>query len=230
MPLPAVQNFPHHHPHHPTTKVYYTAFDFCGVIYSVGEFVYLTPENAEAPLYLARVISAFEDTRQAGGDRLCIEVQWYERRANMPAQLQEGMHEREVAEWLQTDTNLVGCIERKARVLRARSYEDAAAQLDPADVDGEWHFCRGALDTETMEYRTYDEVEAGGRRVLFAQGGAASRPLWLRGAVRLCVTDRGGFACGGRRQGLAAPGAAQPLGSASSCLPQSPASLAAPPT
>ncbi|GBF97254.1 hypothetical protein Rsub_09945 [Raphidocelis subcapitata] len=140
--------------------MYYTAFDFCGVNYTIGEFVFLTPENPEAPLYLARVISAFEDARQTGGDRLCIEVQWYERRANMPAHLQEGMHEREVAEWLQTDTNLVGCIERKARVLRARSYEEAVAQLDPADADGEWLFCRGVLDTENMDYRTYEEVDA----------------------------------------------------------------------
>jgi hypothetical protein len=52
-----------------------------------------------------------------------LQVQWYERRANMPAHLQEGMHDREVAEWLQTDTNLVGCIERKARVVKAPSYE-----------------------------------------------------------------------------------------------------------
>jgi hypothetical protein len=52
------------------------------------------------------------------------QVQWYERRANMPANLQEGMHDREVVEWLQTDTNLVGCIERKARVVKARSYEE----------------------------------------------------------------------------------------------------------
>jgi hypothetical protein len=42
----------------------------------------------------------------------------------MPPALQEGMHEREVVEWLQTDTNLVGCIERKARVVKARSYEE----------------------------------------------------------------------------------------------------------
>jgi hypothetical protein len=42
----------------------------------------------------------------------------------MPPHLQEGMHDREVAEWLQTDTNLVGCIERKARVVKAASYEE----------------------------------------------------------------------------------------------------------
>jgi hypothetical protein len=46
----------------------------------------------------------------------------------MPPALQEGMHEREVVEWLQTDTNLVGCIERKARVVKARSYGDVSTR------------------------------------------------------------------------------------------------------
>jgi hypothetical protein len=36
--------------------------------------VFLTPEDPGAPLYLARLISAYEDTRAEGGDRLCIEV------------------------------------------------------------------------------------------------------------------------------------------------------------
>ena len=67
-----------------------------------------------APLYIARVTNCYEDLQAEGSERLCIEVQWYERRANMPAHLQAGMHDREVVEWLQTDTNLVGCIERKA--------------------------------------------------------------------------------------------------------------------
>ncbi len=56
----------------------------------------------------------------------------------MPAHLQAGMHDREVVEWLQTDTNLVGCIERKARVIKARSYEEVRAHLR-----GFW---KGAVD------------------------------------------------------------------------------------
>jgi hypothetical protein len=43
--------------------------------------VYLTPEDPGAPLYLARIINAFEDTLQQGGDRLCIEVGAFEARA-----------------------------------------------------------------------------------------------------------------------------------------------------
>jgi hypothetical protein len=123
-----------------------------------------SPQDAGAPLYLARVVSAFEDTSQEGGDRLCIEVQWYERRANMPPHLQEGMHEREVVESLQTDTNLVGCIERKARVIRARSHEEAAALMSinhPGEAGGEWHFCRGVLNCDDFAIKTYEDVEAG---------------------------------------------------------------------
>ncbi|KAI8470406.1 MAG: hypothetical protein J3K34DRAFT_458897 [Monoraphidium minutum] len=140
--------------------LFYGAFQFCGVTYGVGDHVYLTPEDAGAPLYLARITAAFEDTGQQGGDRLCVEVQWYERRANMPPALQEGMHEREVVEWLQTDTNLVGCIERRANVIKAHSYEEAVAQLGPEAAGGEWHFCRGVLEVDSMEFRTYDEVDA----------------------------------------------------------------------
>jgi hypothetical protein len=79
----------------------------------------------------------------------------------MPANLQEGMHDREVVEWLQTDTNLVGCIERKARVVKARSYDHAAAQLAADEAGGDWHFCRGVLEVDNMEFKTYDDVEAG---------------------------------------------------------------------
>jgi hypothetical protein len=91
------------------------------------------------------------------------QVQWYERRANMPAHLQEGMHDREVVEWLQTDQNLVGCIERKARVLKAGSYEEAAAQLPAGEeaADGDWYFCRGVLEVDTLHFTTYEEVAAG---------------------------------------------------------------------
>ncbi len=41
---------------------------------SVGDHVCLTPEDPGAPPYLARLVSAFEDLQQQGGDRLCIEV------------------------------------------------------------------------------------------------------------------------------------------------------------
>ena len=40
----------------------------------VGDFVYLIPEDPSSPLYLARVINAYEDTMAEGSDRLCIEV------------------------------------------------------------------------------------------------------------------------------------------------------------
>jgi hypothetical protein len=53
---------------------YYTSFSFCDAAYAVGDFVYLIPEDPGAPLYLARIINAFEDTAAEGSDRLCIEV------------------------------------------------------------------------------------------------------------------------------------------------------------
>jgi hypothetical protein len=177
----------------------------------VGDHVYLIAEDAAAPLYLTRIVGAFEDLRAEGSERLCIEarararagggrgaatsarvggwgaiagpggsgvcrwgagpaalfalvrsgshspfeapalpppkprsaplphsqVQWYERRANMPPALQRGMHEREVVEWLLTDTNLVGCLERRALVVRARSYEEVGTAAGRA-AGGLW--------------------------------------------------------------------------------------------
>jgi hypothetical protein len=60
-----------------------------------------------------------------------IQVQWYERKANLPLQLQTNMHDREVLESDMTDTNLVGCIDRKAAVFRARSYEEVGVARKP---------------------------------------------------------------------------------------------------
>lgn len=54
--------------------LYYTSFQFCNTTYTIGDHVYLTPEDPGAPLYLARIITAFEDAQQQGGDRLCVEV------------------------------------------------------------------------------------------------------------------------------------------------------------
>lgn len=53
---------------------FYHSFQFCNTTYVIGDHVYLTPEDPGAPLYLARIIHAFEDAQQQGGDRLCIEV------------------------------------------------------------------------------------------------------------------------------------------------------------
>jgi len=81
-------------------------------------------------------------------------------------------------EWLQTDTNLVGCIERKARVIKAPSYEEALATLSAEEAAGDWHFCRGVLEVETMEFKTYDEVAA---------GAVCAVCRWALGVWALCV-------------------------------------------
>ncbi|KIY94336.1 hypothetical protein MNEG_13627 [Monoraphidium neglectum] len=176
--------------------LYYQSFQFCATTYAVGDHVYLTPEDQGAPLYLARITAAFEDTQQQGGDRLCVEVQWYERRNNMPPALQEGMHEREVVEWLQTDTNLVGCIERKARVVKARSYEEAAAQLPPEEAGGEWHFCRGVLEVESMEFRSYEEVDADPAMCVDPRSGQVMRRPAAGPGGSVALGGRGGVDLG----------------------------------
>ncbi|KIY95613.1 hypothetical protein MNEG_12348 [Monoraphidium neglectum] len=52
---------------------YYSSFQFCDNRYDVGDHVYLIPEDVAAPLYLARIINAFEDSKAEGSERLCIQ-------------------------------------------------------------------------------------------------------------------------------------------------------------
>jgi len=76
-------------------------------------------------------------------------------------------------EWLQTDTNLVGCIERKARVIKAPSYEEALTTLSAEEAAGDWHFCRGVLDCESGLFKTYGEVDADPVMMYDARSGMA---------------------------------------------------------
>lgn len=55
-------------------KLYYNSFMFCNVRYALGDFVYLLPEDEGAPLYIARLKAAYEDTNAAEGERLSIQV------------------------------------------------------------------------------------------------------------------------------------------------------------
>jgi hypothetical protein len=55
-------------------KLYYNSFMFCNVRYALGDFVYLLPEDEGAPLYIARLKQAYEDTNAAEGERLSIQV------------------------------------------------------------------------------------------------------------------------------------------------------------
>lgn len=54
-------------------------------------------------------------------------MQWFERSSSLPPELACGMHEREVAESNLTDANLVGCIDSKAMVVKADTYEQVGA-------------------------------------------------------------------------------------------------------
>jgi hypothetical protein len=55
-------------------RVYFSSFQFCQTKYQVGDHVYLLPEDEGAPLYIAKILKAFEDTTAEEGERLCIEV------------------------------------------------------------------------------------------------------------------------------------------------------------
>ncbi|KAI8470082.1 MAG: hypothetical protein J3K34DRAFT_521647 [Monoraphidium minutum] len=176
-----------------TGCIYFEAFQFCNTRYSTGDHVFLLPEDEGAPLYIARILRAFEDPRAPEPDRLCIEasaacVRWYERKTNMPAAFQENMHDRELVESLQSDTNLVGCIDHRAVVVHGASYEEALARVPPGDLEGEWYFCRGVLDAEGAAFRTYEELAA---------SAAAAPPLLPYGgewglAPSLLATTSGG--------------------------------------
>lgn len=54
----------------------------------------------------------------------CAQVQWFERKDNSPEDMRAGMHDKEVLESDCCDNNLVGCIDRKIQVVKARSYEE----------------------------------------------------------------------------------------------------------
>lgn len=53
-----------------------------------------------------------------------MQVRWYERRSAVPAALAASMHEREVVASSLLDTNLVGCLDSRATVVRASSYKE----------------------------------------------------------------------------------------------------------
>jgi hypothetical protein len=53
-----------------------------------------------------------------------MQVRWYERRSAVPAVLAAAMHDREVVASDLLDTNLVGCLDKRATVVRASSYEE----------------------------------------------------------------------------------------------------------
>jgi hypothetical protein len=95
----------------------------------------------------------------------------------MPANLQEGMHEREVAEWLQTDTNLVGCIERKACVIRAASYEEVRGRA------------RRALEGGRGRHRGVGARRCGGRPLGTGPGPHAPSHPCVRPRARWFVSN-----------------------------------------
>lgn len=53
-----------------------------------------------------------------------LQVQWFERRGSLPPSVGATMHEAEVVESDLIDTNLVGCLDSKATIVTANSYDE----------------------------------------------------------------------------------------------------------
>lgn len=55
-------------------KVHYNSFTLNNQTYSVGDCVFLFPEDESYPPYIARILSAFVDQEVTGTDPHCIEA------------------------------------------------------------------------------------------------------------------------------------------------------------
>ncbi|WIA14550.1 hypothetical protein OEZ85_003067 [Tetradesmus obliquus] len=192
---------------HEGSRIFYSSFNFAGEPYALGDCVYLLPEEEGAPSYIAKLMRAWEDTAAADAEKLIIEVRWYERRSAVPAVLAASMHEREVVASSLLDTNLVGCLDSRATVVRASSYEEACelmqAVLPQAGRKGEWHFCRGVLDSASHTFRTFQELGIG---PLDDEFGAEPEPSLMVGGISAAALISQGFAgstaayCNGMQQ------------------------------
>lgn len=54
--------------------IHYQSFNFAGQHYSLGDCVYLLPEEEGSPPYIARLVRAYEDANAKEAERLVIEV------------------------------------------------------------------------------------------------------------------------------------------------------------
>lgn len=54
--------------------IHYQSFYFAGQHYTLGDCVYLLPEEEGSPPYIARLVRAYEDTNAKEAERLVIEV------------------------------------------------------------------------------------------------------------------------------------------------------------
>jgi len=54
--------------------IHYQSFNFAGQHYTLGDYVYLLPEEEGSPPYIARLVRAYEDTTAKEAERLVIEV------------------------------------------------------------------------------------------------------------------------------------------------------------
>lgn len=140
-------------------RTYYKSFSLNGVTYTVGECVYLFPEDETLPHYIGRVTSAFVDLCSPAQDPHCIEVKWFERRVNLEPSLRGAPDkDKEVVELEETDVNPIGCISGKCSVVKARTFEEAFQQM--RGQCGDWYFCRGVFRQQLNSFVLYRDIAA----------------------------------------------------------------------
>ena len=62
------------HQDHQLERIYYSGFTLNGVLYNVGDCVSLNPEHANLPVYLGRILGAFEDCSAGSANSQYIQV------------------------------------------------------------------------------------------------------------------------------------------------------------
>lgn len=81
-------------------------------------------QSQPLPILLLHIAAATSSNPYACSDKyvIVLQVQWFERRGSVPPALGAMMSEHEVVESDLCDTNLVGCIDKKAVIVRANNY------------------------------------------------------------------------------------------------------------
>ncbi|KAF6265750.1 hypothetical protein COO60DRAFT_1623835 [Scenedesmus sp. NREL 46B-D3] len=114
----------------------------------------LQPEEEGSPPYIAKLVRAWEDIAAEDAEKLIIEVRWYEQRGAVPAALAAAMHEREVVASALQDTNLVGCLDKRATVVRAGSYEELICK----GFAGSASYCNN-MDGQQQQYEDAEMLD-----------------------------------------------------------------------
>mmetsp|Transcript_13973 Transcript_13973/g.30215 ORF Transcript_13973/g.30215 Transcript_13973/m.30215 type:complete len:624 (-) Transcript_13973:1251-3122(-) len=139
-------------------RTYYTGFTLANNVFSLGDCVYLYPEDAGLSHYIGKIVSAFSDASPNATDAHCVEVKWYERRVNLEPGFRGSLQiEKELVELEEADVNPIGCISGKCTVFRAKSYEEAHKLAKGLGSD--WYFSRGVFKQSNNKFVLYQDME-----------------------------------------------------------------------